>query len=983
MKNAKNIRRRPVQGFLGRWLPHLLGTALAAAPALAGAQTQIVRDGSLGTGPTTALTASGTVTSGGVTYNHIAIPESYGQRAGGNIFHSFGSFSIGAGDGAVFTIDSPAANVISRVTGGQASAINGLLALDPGGTGSQPNFFFINPAGVTFGVGAAVDVPGAFHVSTANYLKFPDGNFHADPALGSTLSMADPVAFGFLGSTRASIAIRDGAVVAPAYSQPVSAVGGDIEIDNGILLSEGGGHIRVVANGLTAQEVPLAGTLPAAYGNLDIRNGGQILSAADDTTHGGDIAVRAGTVAIDSGGSATETGILSYSGAPDGLDAGFIDVFATGDLTLTGGKAVITSDTYSGGAAGGVEVTAAGTLSVSDGAQISSDSQAGATGDAGYVLVGGATVVVDGGYISTDTHSDGNAGYVSVSGESVILRNGGWISSDSNAGATGHAGYVEVIGDSVSILGGNVSSDTYTVGDAGDVTVRGTSMVLDGGWISSDTYGDGDAGNVVVSGNDLILANGGYISSDTSSGGHAGSVTVAAAGGTLSLTGGSQISSTTAGAGFAGEVDASARTILVDGADSRIGAEATGASTSGQAGYVTVNATESITVANGGAISTGNDANPADPGAVDVSGVTVSAPTITVRDGGSITASTTGAVDAGYVLVNPLFDADGFPVFDQEGEPVMNLSGRVTVAGGGTIASTTSGGGAAGWVYVSGGTVQVDGADSSISAAVTADSTSGQAGFVSVAASDSILLSNGGVLSIRNDATLADGDSPIQTALVVTAPRITLKDAHITAASTGNVAASDIVIRATDRLYVDPSSISTSARDGDGGSITIDGGRLFWLDNSFVTTSVTGLMGNGGDISISTDALVLSTGFIQANTAAANASGGNVAINVNSLIPSGNSLLVGGSTPYQFQVGVPGFNVIQAAAPTGLSGAIQISTPALDISGSLSQLNAQMMDTGALARDLCNLSTGSSLTPVGRGGMPPLARDFIRPEFDR
>ena len=111
----------------------LLAAVFCALPARSA--STIVRDGSIGAGPTLALTPSGTVTRGAVTYQKIAIPESYGQRAGGNVFHSFSKFGVGNGDGAVFTINAPASNVISRVTGGQISAINGLLSLDPGSSG--------------------------------------------------------------------------------------------------------------------------------------------------------------------------------------------------------------------------------------------------------------------------------------------------------------------------------------------------------------------------------------------------------------------------------------------------------------------------------------------------------------------------------------------------------------------------------------------------------------------------------------------------------------------------------------------------------------------------------------------------------------------------------------------------------------------------------------------------------------------------------
>jgi hypothetical protein len=214
-----------------------------------------------------------------------------------------------------------------------------------------------------------------------------------------------------------------------------------------------------------------------------------------------------------------------------------------------------------------------------------------------------------------------------------------------------------------------------------------------------------------------------------------------------------------------------------------------------------------------------------------------------------------------------------------------------------------------------------------------------------------------------------------------------LKDAKITAESikanpesmNTNVDASDIQIRFTDRMVVDPSSINTSAEEGNGGDITIEGDGLLWLDHSQITTS--GGTGNGGDISIRAGTLVLETGFIQANTGGAGATGGNVSIVVQALVPSGNNLSVADPTPAVFQPNVFGFNVIQAAAPSGVSGRIGISVPVVDIAGELSGLEAEMIETGPLGKDLCRVGSGSSLTPVGRGGLRPSAAGLIRPEY--
>ena len=83
--------------------------------------------------------------------NVYVIPQGQGRVAGPNLFHSFERFSVANGDAALFTTSTPSIrNVVSRVSSRLPSSIDGLLALKAEAGGS-PDFFFINPAGVTFG----------------------------------------------------------------------------------------------------------------------------------------------------------------------------------------------------------------------------------------------------------------------------------------------------------------------------------------------------------------------------------------------------------------------------------------------------------------------------------------------------------------------------------------------------------------------------------------------------------------------------------------------------------------------------------------------------------------------------------------------------------------------------------------------------------------------------------------------------------------
>jgi hypothetical protein len=124
----------------------------------------------------------------------------------------------------------------------------------------------------------------------------------------------------------------------------------------------------------------------------------------------------------------------------------------------------------------------------------------------------------------------------------------------------------------------------------------------------------------------------------------------------------------------------------------------------------------------------------------------------------------------------------------------------------------------------------------------------------------------------------------------------------------------------------------------------------------------------------------MQTGFIQANTTGAGASGGDVLIDVQNLVPSGNRLALGGTSAAVFDPNAFGLNVIQAAAPTGVSGTVDVTAPALDITSSLRGLSTEVVSFGALAKDLCRVGASSSLTPLGRGGQRATASGMIRPE---
>src|SRR3989441_7869013 len=187
------------------------------------------------------------------------------RSKGNNLFHSLRLFSVPtaatAPGSATFTGPSTIANIVSRVTGGQASTIDGLISSKT--AMPNANFYLINPSGGIFTAGARLDVGGSFNVSTADYLRLADGvQFVAQPVPGALLTSAQPAAFGFLGQTFSSISIQ-GSTLEVGNRKTLSVVGGNtpgssvggVQMVGGTLKTTGG-QIQIVSTA-SAREVLL------------------------------------------------------------------------------------------------------------------------------------------------------------------------------------------------------------------------------------------------------------------------------------------------------------------------------------------------------------------------------------------------------------------------------------------------------------------------------------------------------------------------------------------------------------------------------------------------------------------------------------------------------------------------------------------------------------------------------------------------------
>ncbi|MEJ1937376.1 filamentous hemagglutinin N-terminal domain-containing protein, partial [Nostoc sp. NIES-2111] len=193
--------------------------------------------------PDTTLPTNSTVR----TRDNIRIIEGGTQR-GGNLFHSFQEFSFSAltsnstGDTAIFNHNLAVQNIITRVTGGSPSYIDGIITTI---RGSRANLFFINPHGIILGTNASLNIGGSFVATTANSLKFVDGTEFSAATANNTPLLTVSVPLGLQFGTNPGKIEQPISTDLPLDLQvqngkTLALIGGDLSLQSSILQAAGG-----------------------------------------------------------------------------------------------------------------------------------------------------------------------------------------------------------------------------------------------------------------------------------------------------------------------------------------------------------------------------------------------------------------------------------------------------------------------------------------------------------------------------------------------------------------------------------------------------------------------------------------------------------------------------------------------------------------------------------------------------------------------
>jgi filamentous hemagglutinin family protein len=429
------------------------------------------------------------------------IKQSDGRTAGQNLFHSFQKFNLDPGEAAIFESGAGIRNILSRVTGGFQSEINGLIKTNPG-----VNLFLINPSGIIFGESAQLDIGGSFVATTANAVRFGNqGFFDASIPNDPGLLKINPSALVFNqpgAKSITNISQADAGKRLNVFNIETPIVGLKVHERNSLILV--GGDLILDKGGLNALDgrIELAAIAGQGEVKLNIEDAQLSLSVLENLARA-DIWLKNGST-------------LDTSGEGEGN----IRIYGK-NIQITG-RSLVRNQFYGSQAGGSIMLDASDTIMLvgerqSIGLLTQLSTQAQSTGMAGSIEIKTKDLSLkDGAFIETNNLSTGAAGNVTINASGTVSLSG---FGDTNPGSNKPA--------PSSILSANF--DFIVGGEGGDISIKaGNLLMKDSATIStSGTFSDisgernlvtGDSGNITISVDLLKLDNGSSVLANSSLG---------------------------------------------------------------------------------------------------------------------------------------------------------------------------------------------------------------------------------------------------------------------------------------------------------------------------------------------------------------------------------------------------------------------------------------------------------------------------------
>ena len=639
----------------------------------------------------------------------------------------------------------------------------------------------------------------------------------------ATVTLSNNTTLALSGNTRSTLDVRAGTT---AVGSPLGLTGAPSPTGLAFAAASPSAGIAIgsvtitPANGLvflTNQYQPNA----ALTGNIDV-------GAITANNTGGS------SVVLDSRGSITLTGAVNTSGNATG-NAGSVTLLSEGDLTLASGSSILAR----GALGGSVNLTSrTGTIALS-----------GTSNPSLFVIRSGTRT----------TASGGRGGDVTLTARTLTLDKAANILVDSTGASAG--GNLSLnASDSITLLSSAAdtaafSSAATATGRGGDLTVKTPSLTLrnDPNLLTNPsellaiTVGPGNAGNVTIESNSIALSGPGNATQTTQVGslvlganaaGNAGNLNITTR--SLTATDGAQVIASTFGRGNAGNVTIDATEFVrLDGASGRFPSGIISAAEPGAMGQL---------------VATGRGGN-----------IRIKTVALFGTNGGLVQTTVRGPQNAGNISIEAdTINFDG--VFDGGGvnqRPSAITSSSLDTASG------------------NGGNIDLrtrllqftNGARLTASAGTVGIPSSGNAGKITIQATDSVVFDGVGSNGISTLARVAAFSGGRGGELEITTRSLQVTNgAQLRSSTDGSGDAGKVTLFVSDSVLLSGTDSGVFASTapgstGNGGQIFIDPRSLIIRDGAKVSGSSQGT-GVGGDIVIRSDRLTLDNqGSISADTA--------------------------------------------------------------------------------------------------------------------
>ncbi|WP_193199414.1 beta strand repeat-containing protein, partial [Nostoc sp. MG11] len=762
-------------------------------------------------------------------------------------------------------------------------------------------------------------------------------------------------------------------------------VGGDINMDGGRLNAFGGrvelgglGESGTVALGVDGDDLSLRFPENVALASVSLTNSSGVFVTG---AGGGNIAVNARNLEL-LGGTILSAGIGQGLGTPETV-------------------------------AGNITLNATGEIKIADGSVVFNNVRVGSQGNGGNITIdSGSFSLQDGARLSAETRGQGNAGNVTVSAKDAVSLANAYIFSTVEAGGIGKGGNIDIKATTLSLIDGaqvlTSTREAFTTqpagrGDAGNVNIHVTGTVDIAGrensfisgigsFVANGTVGNG--GNITIDSGSFSLRDGATLSASTRGQGNAGNVAVSAKD-TVFLVNGDIFSTVGAGVvGKGGNIDINAATLsLIDGA--QLQTSTRGAL--GDAGSININATGTVDIA-GGENGLSSIFSSVANGTVGNGGnITINSSSFSLRDGATLSASTFGQGSAGNVTVSAkdtVVLANG-DIFSTVAEGSVGKGGNIDINattlslidGAQVLTSTReafatqlAGRGDAGNVNIHvTGTVDIAGGKNGFFSAITSRVETGTVG-------------NGGNITIDSSSfSLRNG-------------------ARLSAETLGQGNAGAIKINAADFVTISDNSsnfnsglyVNSQSTTGTAGDIIVTSPRVT-LDNSG-RLNAESASGNGGNINLQTNLLLLRRGAEITTTAGTAQAGGGNGGNINIDAPSGfivavpvenSDITANAFTGTGGRVDIKAFGIygiqpresqtlfsdITVSSEFGTQGTVELNTPEIDPNSGLLELPTIPVDTEIAQGCYSPGYAQSRFIITGRGGLPANPKDILTPDI--